>query len=236
MKCTATAPPALRWARLSLPSTNMRNALLGCKCPTIQQKNCHVGSLRLSPDSSINLQIENFDCTSTHEDHDHHQQLRNSIAQKFLNSLKKNEALYNTHPPKHSKFADLLNLSLSHRDVNTQVINNTPKFNSLLSRVNFHEHPLDLWLPKVRSVLQILEQTLNFLKLFWVFFLGVRVGFFPIHFAEKRKNFLVQNFLFLQQLVKKLKRAKDLWSHGPYVLLLPRVFGFCFSGIWLMVT
>jgi hypothetical protein len=107
----------------------------------------------LSTDSSIKLQIGNFDCTSTHDDdnddHDHHhQQLRNSIAQKFLNSLKKNEALQNTHPPKQSKFADLLNLSLSlslsHRDVSTQVINNTPKFNSLVSTVNFHEHPLDL--------------------------------------------------------------------------------------------
>ncbi len=48
MKCTATAPPALRWARLSLPSTNMRNASLGCNCPMIQQKSCHVGSLRPS--------------------------------------------------------------------------------------------------------------------------------------------------------------------------------------------
>jgi hypothetical protein len=47
----------------------------------------------LSPDSSIKFQIGNFDCTSTHHDDYHHQQLRNSIAQKFLNSLKKNEAL-----------------------------------------------------------------------------------------------------------------------------------------------
>ncbi len=50
----------------------------------------------LSPDSSIMLQTGNFDCNSTHDDDDddhHHQQLRNSITQKFLNSLKKNEAL-----------------------------------------------------------------------------------------------------------------------------------------------
>jgi hypothetical protein len=57
-------------------------------------------------------------------------------------------------------------------------------------------------------------------------FLGVRDGFFPIHFAQKRTNLSCSNFSFPPTIRQETETGKDLWSHGPYILLLPRVLGF----------
>jgi hypothetical protein len=57
-------------------------------------------------------------------------------------------------------------------------------------------------------------------------FMGVRVGFFPIHFAQKTTNLSCSNFSFPPTIRQETETGKDSWSHVPYILLLPRVLGF----------